>query len=270
MDIILVNYDPLKIVKFIFSRKFLVSILAMGLIALVSVLIMMGYLKGYTDHNKSITVPDLKEMTLEEVENVLETKKLRYAILDSSSYYPDLPANAVINHSPAPGQKVKEKRKIYLEVNRTTPPMVSFPSWENYPQRKTVIDKIESLGFKVGKEVRVSCEHTDYVTDLKYEGESVTEGMLIPKGSPIDIHLCDGFGNTRLVIPDLFGKSLLEAKLILEAYSLALGKIEADGSVNDSLSAFVYYQSPPHDGISTIRMGEAIDVYITQNQPSIQ
>ena len=106
--------------------------------------------------------------------------------------------------------------------------------------------------------------------DLKYKGDDVKEGMLIPKGSPIDIHLCDGFGNTRQLIPDLFGKSLLEAKLILEAYSLVLGSIEIDGSVKDSLSSFVYYQSPPHDGESTMRMGEAVDVYVTQNKPNIQ
>ncbi|MCP4122874.1 MAG: PASTA domain-containing protein [Bacteroidetes bacterium] len=260
----------MKLIKFIFTKYFWVSLLMMVLVALIFFLGMMGYLRSYTDHNKSITVPDLTSMSLEEVENVLKIKKLRYEILDSSSYYPDLAPRAVITHSPAAGQKVKEKRKIYLEVNRTTPPLVKFPAWKEYPQRKTVIDKIRSLGFKVGREVRVSCAHTDYVMDLKFEGEGIEEGTLIPKGSAIDIHLCDGFGNTRLLIPDLFGKSLLEAKLILEAYSLVLGRVETDGSVKDSLASFVYYQSPPHDGASTIRMGEAVDVYVTENQPTVQ
>lgn len=242
----------------------------MILITLIYLLSIMGYLRKFTDHNKSITVPDLTEMTLDEVENVLKIKNLRYGILDSSSYYPDLPPRAVINHSPSAGQKVKEKRKIYLEVNRTTPPLVKFPSWDDYPQRKTVRDKIESLGFKVGKEIRVSCRFPDLVKDLRYKGESIEEGMLIPKGSAIDIHICDGFGDTRQVIPDLFGKSMLEAKLVLEAYSLVLGRVETDGTVKDSLAAFVYYQSPPHDGSTTIRIGEAVDVYITQNKPLIE
>ena len=131
------------------------------------------------------------------------------------------------------------------------------------------LDLPEGVGFKVGKEVRVSCEHTDYVMDVTFEGNSVDEGTMIPKGSSIDIHLCDGFGSTRMLIPDLFGSSLLEAKLILEAYSLVLGRVEADQTVTDSLQSFVYYQSPAHDGETTIRIGEAVDVYVTQNKPMI-
>jgi beta-lactam-binding protein with PASTA domain len=246
------------------------SLLFMVLAGLIYLVSIMGYLRKFTDHNKSITVPDLTEMTLEEVDNILKIRKLRYEILDSSSYYPDLAPQAVITHSPAPGQKVKEKRKIYLEVNRTTAPLVKFPAWEDYPQRKTVRDKIESLGFKVGKEVRVNCRFPDLVKDLKFQGESIEEGTMIPKGSAIDIYICDGFGNTRQLIPDLFGKSLLEAKLVLEAYSLVIGRIETDGTVKDSLSSFVYYQSPPYDGQTTIRIGEAVDVYITQDKPLIE
>jgi beta-lactam-binding protein with PASTA domain len=244
-------------------------LLLMVFLMLIFLLGIMGYLRGYTDHNKSITVPDLTEMTLEEVDNILKIKKLRYEILDSASYYPDLPPQAVIAHSPAGGQRVKEKRKIYLEVNRATPPMVLFPARDEYPSRKTVIDLIKSYGFKPGKEIRISCAHVDYVNDLKYKGKSLKEGMTIPKGSAIDIYLCDGFGNSRLVIPDLFGKSLLEAKLVLEAYSLVMGRVETDGTVKDSLNSFVYYQSPPHDGVTTIRMGEAVDVYVTQSKPLI-
>ena len=259
----------MKIIKFLLSRYFWGSALLMILFAFVFLLGLMSYLRNYTDHNKSITVPDLTEMTLEEVDNILNPKKLRYEILDSSSYYPDLPPQAVINHTPAGGQRVKEKRMIYLEVNRATPPMVMFPAREEYPSRKTVIDLILSYGLRPGREVRVSCDHLDYVDDLRFKGESLKEGKLIPKGSSIDLYLCDGFGNTRLVIPDLFGKSLLEAKLVLEAYSLVVGRIIADGSVKDSLNSFVYYQSPPHDGVTTIRMGEAVDVYINESQPLI-
>lgn len=260
---------PLKPVKFIFSQYFWGSLLAMVLVALLFFLGLMGYMRGYTDHNKSITVPDLVHMRLNEVENVLRIKKLRYEILDSSSYYPELPPGAVIAHSPAAGQKVKEKRKIYLEINRSTPPLIQFPAWKDYPQRKTITDRIYSLGFRVGKEVRVPCAHTDYVTDLQYKGEPVTEGMAIPKGAEIDIFLCDGVGTTQVPIPDLFGKSLLEAKLVLEAYNLVLGRVEADATVSDSLFSFVYYQSPPHDGTTTIRIGEAVDVYVTQSKPQI-
>ncbi len=48
-----------------------------------------------------------------------------------------------------------------------------------------------------------------------------------------------------------------------------LGSVRTNGEVSDSLNAFVYYQSPPHDGVSSIRMGEAVDVYITPDRPYV-
>ena len=247
----------------------------MVLITLIYFMSLMGYLKKYTDHNRSISVPPLQGMTIEEVEETLKIKKLRYVINDSSSFYPDLPPQTVIGHSPKAGQKVKEKRKIYLEVNRSTPPMVSFPAWKEYPTKTTVTDKILSKGFKVGKIVRVTCSGSiDYqddnsVKELKYKGQLVEEGTMIPKGEKIDIYLCDGFGSTGRLVPDVLGMTLLEAQLVLESNYLTIGRITAQGTIQDSLSAFVYYQSPPHDGFNKMRIGEAVDIYITQTKPDM-
>ena len=62
----------------------------MVLVALIFFLALMGYLRGYTDHGKSITVPDLKEMSLKQAQETLKSKNLRFAILDSASYFPEL------------------------------------------------------------------------------------------------------------------------------------------------------------------------------------
>lgn len=251
----------------------------MILFALIFFLGLMGYLRNYTDHGKSISVPDVRKMTLDQAEDVLEEKSLRFTILDSSSYFPELPPQAVINHSPKPDQKVKKNRKIYLEVNRSTPPLVTFPiDWKDYPNKKTITDKIKGLGLKVGKISRVTCsgraEYTDdnYVENIKFNGKAVYAGdnkdkaTLIPKGSTIDILLCDGFGSTGRVVPDVLGMTLLEAQLVLESNYLTIGRIKTQGAIADSLSAFVYYQSPPHDGFTKIRIGEAVDLYITQEK----
>ncbi len=247
----------------------------MILVALIFLMGLMGYLRGYTDHGKSISVPDLRGMSIEQAAETLKDKNLRYAILDSSSYFPDLPPQSVINHSPKLDQKVKKKRKIYLEVNRSTPPIVAFPEWKDYPNKQTIIDKIESLGLVVGKISRVRCsgsiDYTDdnYVENLKYKGETVKEGTQIPKGKKVDIQLCDGFGATGRIVPDVLGMTLLEAQLVLESNYLTIGRIKTQGAIKDSLSAFVYYQSPPHDGFTKMRIGEAVDLYITQSKVDI-
>ncbi|MEZ5007594.1 MAG: PASTA domain-containing protein [Chitinophagales bacterium] len=265
----------MKFIKFLTTKYFWVSLLMMVLVALIFFLALMGYLRGYTDHGKSITVPDLKEMSLKQAQETLKSKNLRFAILDSASYFPDLPPQSVIAHSPKADQKVKKNRKIYLEVNRSTPPLVVFPEWKDYPNKRTIIDKIESLGLKVGKITRVTCsgsiDYTDdnFVEDIKYDGKSVTEGTEIPKGEKVDILLCDGFGSTGRIVPDILGMTLLEAQLVLESHDLTIGRIKAQGIISDSLSAFVYYQSPPHDGFTKMRIGEAVDLYITQTKVDI-
>jgi beta-lactam-binding protein with PASTA domain len=255
------------------SRYFRVSLLAMIVIAFIYFMILMGILRSHTNHNRSITVPPLEGLTLKEAKKTLRKKNLRFVVSDSTSFFADIPPNAVIGHSPKAGQKVKVKRKIYLEINRSSPPLVAFPAWKDYPNKRTVTDKIISYGLKVGKTERVTCsgniEYTDdnYVEALKYNGKPVKEGTMIPKGSKVDIYLCDGFGSTGRIVPDILGMTLLEAQLILEGINLTVGRINVDGEIQDSLSAFVYYQSPSHDGETRMRMGEAVDIYITQVKP---
>ncbi|MEZ5023492.1 MAG: hypothetical protein R2728_09585 [Chitinophagales bacterium] len=107
-----------------------------------------------------------------------------------------------------------------------------FPEWKDYPNKRTIIDKIESLGLKVGKITQVTCsgsiDYTDdnFVEDIKYDGKSVTEGTEIAQRKKVDILLCDSFGSTGRIVPDILGMTLLEAQLVLESHDLTIGRIK--------------------------------------------
>jgi len=53
----------------------------------------------------------------------------------------------------------------------------------------------------------------------------------------------------------------------LETYNLQLGTIIADESVTDEASAYIYRQVPDYSRGDIIRMGEAVDVWVTKTKP---
>jgi hypothetical protein len=73
----------MKIIRFIFSKVFLKNLL----IALVFVAVVIFganiYLSSYTDHGETVEVPDLRGMTLEDVESTLSSSTLTFEVIDS-------------------------------------------------------------------------------------------------------------------------------------------------------------------------------------------
>ena len=61
------------------------------------------FLKYITFHNKHQKVPDLSGINIINLTQILEDKNLRYEIIDSSKFTPNLPTLSVIEHQPGPG-----------------------------------------------------------------------------------------------------------------------------------------------------------------------
>ncbi len=237
----------------------------MVLLGLVLILLSFQYLKIYTKHGQAITVPPLKGLSLSEVDGILKNKKLQYIVIDSS-FNADLEPRAVIDQNPKEGMKVKEKRKIYLTLNASQPPMVQVPHLKDNSRRQAKLI-LESWGLKLGEEIYEPNEFLDIVLGIKVAGHKVIGDTTIPKGSTIDLILGDGFGGKQIDVPDLIGLSLGEAMGALQLSNLSVGNVDADETVIDSINAYVYYQEPAFDGFSTLRMGEAVNLFITQNPP---
>ena len=82
--------------------------------------------------------------------------------------------------------------------------------------------------------------------------------------SIIDLVIGDGFGSTKVNVPELFDITLSEALFVLKASSLNIGSIIYEGEISDTLSARVFRQSPEAGDSLTINQGEAIDLYVRQ------
>lgn len=258
----------LSFLRFLFSKHFWLNLVVMGIFSLFLVWLAFSSMNWYTHHGESITVPDLKNFTVDKANNLLQSKDLRYTILDST-FVDDLPKGTIIEQNPKPGEKVKEKRRIYLTISSKTPPPVSIPNII-FASRRNAEEQLQSVGLNVGELEYVPDRAKDAVlqikyNDKKYNREDLDKGIEVPKGTPITLILGDGVGHTRIEVPALVGLSFLEAKLALRAWSLNQGHITRGTGINNNNidQARVWKQYPKASAKQEITIGEPIDLWLT-------
>jgi beta-lactam-binding protein with PASTA domain len=251
----------MKIIRFIFSKVFLKNLL----IALVFVAaVILGaniYLSSYTDHGETVEVPDLRGMTLEDVESTLSSSTLTFEVIDS--VYNEGQRGTVLEQLPPPASQVKEDRSIYLTVNAQRQPMteIKVKIGESFriAQTKLNIDGIEyTTEYKPG--VCSNC-----VLGIKYQGKDVETGTEIRRGDKITLILGER-GNEKVSVPGLFGLSLDSAEMVLTDHSLTVGSQIYDQGIQtrqDSLDARIYDQYPDHSDDQELRIGSPVDVWLT-------
>ncbi|MBX2846171.1 MAG: PASTA domain-containing protein [Saprospiraceae bacterium] len=232
----------------------------------IGVFLLFKLLGLYTQHGKSITVPDLSETSIEEVKSILKKKKLRYEVADTS-YNETLPAGAVIDQNPKPNSQVKQKRTIYLVINSDTPPPVSMPDLVDTSVRQAEI-LLKNSGLRLGERTYRPDIAKDVVLEQLYKGQPIKAGDQILKGERVDVVLGDGFGKRTMQVPDLIGLEYQEAIVALQAYSLNPGKVVFDGNSTERADAIVIDQSPSSSSGKILNMGESIDIYLTPNPES--
>jgi beta-lactam-binding protein with PASTA domain len=255
-----------NLITILLSRKFLLHLLAAITVALLFIGLAYKWLESYTNHGNTITVPDLRNMTVERAESFLKNKSLRLKIADSSVFELNKPPHVVIEQDPAPGHKVKDNRTIYVSITRSNAPGVKFPDLEDVSLRQAEAI-LKTYGLLTGKITYKPDLCKNCVLTAMINGRIIKKGEEIPKGSTVDLILGDGIGNIRIPVPDLTGLTLEEALFVLKGSGLNIGAIINDKNVKDSLQAFIYKQVPEALPDAEINQGEAIDVYLSATKP---
>ncbi len=251
--------------EFIKKRKWLLNILLALLLYFLFFWIGSSILENYTKHGETLSVPDLRGMTMEKVEDVLANKGLEFKIVDSSYNAKKRPLT-ILDQTPAANAKVKEGRTIYLTVNARLAPQIKMPDLKDASLKQAQMI-LESAGLNVGKLIYKPDLAQNAVLDQLYKGEHIEAGTSVKKGATIDLILGDGLGTTEIEVPNLVGLSLREVKFVLDGSSLNLGSVFADKTVHgDTLSAIIYEQSPEYPSDRKINMGDVIDVYVTKDK----
>lgn len=191
------------------SKGFIVSISAMLVIVLVLGLITLSWLESTTNHGEEVVVPDLTKMNYKSIDERLKRENLSFVIVDSVDYRKDFPPLSVVEQDPAPGDKVKKNRKIYIKINASTFSQVKLPNLIQVSYRQA-IPTLQSLGLQEGQITYEPNIGKDMVLKMMYRGRELKPGDKVTKSSKIDLVLGDGFMEVRQDDEDAHIQQLME------------------------------------------------------------
>ncbi|WP_033564870.1 PASTA domain-containing protein [Sphingobacterium sp. SYP-B4668] len=214
----------------------------------------------YTKHDEAIPVPTVKGMTIEQAIAALEKADLDYQV--DSVYQMDAKPGLVIEQDPEADFHVKSGRTIYLTIITKSAPETDFPNIID----KTLIEAtaiLKNHGFRMGDTTYVADIAKDVVLDVKFAGQKLKAGRMVPKGSRIELVLGDGRGEDEINIPNLIGLTLSEAKFALQGVGLNLGVVQYQGAISDSTAARVSAQTPDTTG-GLVSLGTPINLSLSQ------
>jgi len=217
------------------------------------------YLPFSTNHGEAITVPELKEMKVDQLETYLDNRDLRYEISDCT-FVANRPPLTVITQYPQPGAKVKEGRKIYVTVTTATVPFVKMPKLTDMTLRSAKM-LLKSAGLVEGELKYVPDLAQNAVLKQFYNGKEVLPNQQVPKGSRIDLEVGNGLGTTLFSVPNIVGMPFDEAEFQILGAGLKVGQKFTVKKDEEYGSGVVVRQNPAAN--NQIRIGDVIDVWVT-------
>ena len=235
------------------------------------------YLPSTTNHDETITVPNLEGMSLSQMDDFLKKRHLNYEVSDSN-YTSKYPALTILTHYPLPGALVKENRKIYLTVNSNQPNAVRMIDLIDGTLRNAEL-RLRNVGLKRGEIKYVPDLAVNAVLQQLYNGKPIEGGTPIPRGSTIDLVVGDGLGKRVFSVPRFIGLPIDEADFSIKGSGLSTGSVIVKILGEEQLSELVelareleidtaavvqsgnVFQQQPDIG-QDIRLGQQVDLWV--------
>lgn len=188
--------------------SFWLNIVAMVVVGIGVIFGVLEWLDVYTRHGETVTVPNVREMTVEEAEKAFRQEGL-VCVISDTRYVKNLAAGIVLDMKPNAGEKVKEGRTIYLTINTREVPLRAVPDVADNSSFRQAEAKLQSVGFKL-TEVQLIPGEKDWVYGVKYQDRELSAGEKVPVGAALTLIVGDGLG-------ELSGDSLNVDSLQIQA-----------------------------------------------------
>lgn len=164
-----------------------------------------------------IAVPDVTNMTVVEAQKLLEEKEFKVELEEKYGDPEKYKPGTVMEQSPKAGEKRKQGSLIILTICKGAE-LKAVPDVTGMSLTKAE-QTLEAAGFKVGN---VTKRHVDGEKLAAVLSQSPNGTDKAPKGSRIDLVVNEG----DKAVPNIIGKSVDEAKGMLEQAGLKLGEIK--------------------------------------------
>jgi beta-lactam-binding protein with PASTA domain len=255
--------------KFITGKPLWINILFSIVLVFIVLFVFLLSLDYFTRHGKTLTIPSVTNLPLNEAEVILKQQGFDIEIQDS--IYSDTAAPlSVLRQFPDADAVVKQNRTVYLTINRAIAPSIDMPNLEGMSFRTALIT-LKQYGLKLKDTIFRPDFAKNSVLEQQYQDERIKPGAKITMGSSIVLVLGSGLGQDEFNVPDLFSLPYAEAITLLESTGLSAGSVVPDSDVRDTLNAYVYRQSPERltydSKLNRIRQGQTVDLWLSSRKP---
>lgn len=243
--------------NWIVKNLILAVLFIVGLVLIVNIL-----LAVLTQHNKTVEVPDMTNLTFSEAKYEAGKVGIRVEIGDSV-FVRQMKKGAVFSQNPKPGTMVKKGRRVLLTTNAVNAKKVSMPNLVGCSMRQAKAE-LASKGLALGRLTYVSDIATNNVLRQLHRNREIRPGAMVDSGSRIDLVLGLASEDAVTYAPDVTGMKYLRAVDIVQDNSLNISKLVFDKGVrnySDSLNAVVYEQRPAANGFP-LSMGAEVTLYL--------
>ncbi len=255
--------------KFIAKQPFIINLLAAFILVFLVGLLFFESLGWITNHGSYLKVPSVTGLKVNDAVKLLEKEGFEVVITDSA-YNDSLPMNTVKKQLPDPDATVKVNRTVFLNVNPVSLPLIEMPKLEGLSYR-FALDKLNKSHLVLGDTVMRPDFMKGSVLEQHYNGETIKAGTKIRWGSTISLVVGGGLQEIKILVPDLIGSTVAEAKDILKEKGIVLAAILTSGTVTDTLHAFIYKQNPDvlnfDKAPSYIQPGQTMDIWVQVEKP---
>ena len=152
----------------------------LGAMFLVLVLLCVGVKFGidiYTHHGEAIRVPDIR------------------IVVSDTGYVRSLPADCILEQTPAFGEVVKSGHIIYVTINSNHSPRITIPDVIDNSSLREAMAKLTAMGFKLGSPEYIPGEE-DWVYGILVKGRHVVAGDKVSIDDVLIIQVGNGQRDT--------------------------------------------------------------------------
>ena len=258
-----------EILDYLTSRTFLKNIGLMLLFVFLIIFSIFQWLKIYTNHGQRLLLENYVDINIDEAFIDAERNKFQL-IVNDSTHIVGKPGGIILNQNPKGGSFIKENRKIYVTITKYNPDMISLSDLprlygEDYTMKSRELNSRQLR--TVVKEMKYDPLSNSTIMEVWYNGEIIVdqkgkkEGVEIEKGGTLDMVISQPEIGSH-VIPDIVGKTLNEARLILSSFDFMIGEVVKTDDIENEGKAIISRQYPEADGVSSITTGSKINVMI--------
>lgn len=151
----------------------------------IAILLILLLLRVFTRHGREFEMPSFIGQNAQELTQRGKTEGFVFEVSDNL-YENGKEPGSVLKQDPAPGEKVKRGRKVYLTVAAAEPPTIKMPELHDISLRQAQLI-LESQGLILDKVIEKPSPYENAVLDVFYRGHSISAGAEIKMGEKITL-----------------------------------------------------------------------------------